>query len=184
MRMGVSSRAYEAYRTVAARSGVKLNRLTRAEADLVDRCEFRVAARAKRKPVARRDADASKPKKGEVCQIDHQPHDVASPIDGARGQLNAVDERTDFTYAKNVKHHTVSDVVTFVKEYAAYLAKFGRKLKFCRFDRAPELATPQLKAALAAVGIACEVAPRGHVMRASLVSKRSRILSIASPTPC
>ena len=85
-----------------------------------------------------------------------------SPIDGSRGQLMAVDVRTDAAYGKNVKQHTVSDVVTFVKEYKAYLAKFNRTLKVLRFDRGPELATPQTRAALADLGLAVEVAPRGR----------------------
>ena len=173
-----SAEVYNRWAETDAAKAVGAPRAKGRLADVLNRDKYRVAARARRRPVKRAAPRAKATlRAGHTWHIDHYPHDVASPVDGSTGQYLAVCEATDYGYAKNVKTHSAEDLAAFVRRLRAKCRRYGRCLRAVVLDRGAENACDGLRDALAALDIDVEVAPRGHHERVACVEAKQDVLS-------
>ena len=171
-----SSDVYARWLSTRAATAAGAARAKGRTLELIDRDRFRVAARARRKPVKRQKVKKGRTP-GEVWHIDHYPHDVPSPVDGSTGQYLGVCTVSDYGYAKNVKRHTADDLVAYVTELMAHCHRYKRVARLIVLDRGSENACAALRTALAAQRLDVEVAPRGHHERVGCVEAKQDVLS-------
>ena len=161
-RMGLGADGLE--RFLKAVKGVGLERVPKAQRDVIDSRMDRAIAQAKHAPVGTTPISELATKPGQVLICDgFGKHHAASPVDGAVYQFHAVCERSSFGFCAAGKTHTVDDWMIFLRDVALQIKKHGLVLERVRFDRAPELRTDELKQRAAKeLGILVELTAREH----------------------
>jgi hypothetical protein len=151
-------------RLAASTRGIDISSLSARQREAIASNQHRAVAQARHAPVdATPLADrATEPASTLVCD-GFGKHHAASPIDGAVYQFSAVCEYSSFGYIASGKTHTVDDWLGFLRSVILDARARGHTPRRVRFDRAPELAAPELKRRVEAeLGIIVELTPREH----------------------
>lgn len=143
-------------------TGTNVVRLTNRQREVINSSIPRAIAQARHAP-----AHATPPARLATSPADRLicdgfgKHHAASPVDGAVYQFHAVCEYSSYGYIASGKTHTVDDWIAFIRHVMLDARSHGHTPRTLRFDRAPELATPELARRVEAeLGLLVELTPR------------------------
>ena len=146
-RMNVNARGYA--RALKAVDGLpeQMSTLSKEEARLVDADRYRRAAVMKQVPARKR--SVPQPKQARTLTFDAWgPHAIASPVDGTRSQIHAVDTTSNAGQMAGLKDHTSATALKFVRSVVNEKRARGIDVGFVRFDRAGEYDSPAFREAI------------------------------------
>ena len=134
-RMNVNARGYTRALKAVDCLPEQMSTLSKEEARLVDADRYRRAAVMKQVPARKR--SVPQPKQARTLTFDAWgPHAIASPVDGTRSQIHAVDTTSNAGKMAGLKDHTSATALKFVRSVVNEKRALGIDVGFVRFDRA------------------------------------------------
>ena len=147
-----------------ATTGIGIDRLSARQREAIGANMPRALAQARHHPVHATPLAQRATEPAELLVVDgFGKHHAASPVDGAVYQFSAVDEYSSYGYIASGKTHTIDDWVVFLRTVVLDARAHGHNPRRVRFDRAPELATAELRQRLELeLQLSVELTPREH----------------------